>query len=200
MARVIFPAMNNVVSAWLPVCTSSSAGNTFESHIAVGTHVSCIMAGEGTESGIITGCIYDDSNTPRTGNLNVECVEFSDGTRISYDRENHSAEINSQGDITITANNSVTINAGSSATINAAADVTINCAGFTVNAGSMSMSFSPSKNHLSIESPGITEIISQDKFRVESPAAMSFNSADEITISSPSDITIRGRSVNIIEG
>ncbi len=199
MARVIFPAMNNVVSAWLPVCVSSSAGNTFEHHLTVGTHVSCIMAGEGTESGIITGCIYDDSNKPHTGNENVECIEFSDGTRVSYDRENHSAEINSQGEITISAQNAVTVNA-QSATVNASGDVTINCAGFTVNAGDMSMSFSPSKNFLSLESPGTTDIFSQDRFRLESPSKLSFMSADEINIDAVHAINIRAKSVNIEEG
>lgn len=100
-ARVTFPAMNNVVSAPLPVCTSSSSGNRYVSHLAAGTHVACIMSGQGTESGVIIGTIYDDKNSPPVLNPAVECISFSDGATIQYDSENHSMNIDVPGTVTI---------------------------------------------------------------------------------------------------
>ena len=110
MARVIFLAMDNVISAWLPVTVSSSNGNFFESHIDVGTHVACVLAGEGTESGVVIGCLYDSTNAPKIGNADVTCIEFSDRTRLSYDRKNHELDISSAGGITVNASGAVTVN------------------------------------------------------------------------------------------
>ena len=108
MARVNFPA-TGIVSGWLPVIVACSNGNYSESHVDIGTHVACLMAGEGCESGIILGAFYDDTNTPHAGNMDVTRTEFQDGTEIAYDRGAHSLVIDVKGSITIQASGNVTV-------------------------------------------------------------------------------------------
>lgn len=118
-ARVIFPALNDVVSAPLPVCTASSSGHRYETHFAVGTHVACLMSGLGTEAGVIIGTIYDDSNAPPVSNPDIEAVTFSDGSTVQYNTKENTFTINVNGSVKISgldvtiSGNSITLETGS---------------------------------------------------------------------------------------
>ena len=198
MARVIFPAMDDVVSAWLPVLVSYSNGNFIESHIDIGTHVACIMAGEGTESGIIAGCFYDDSNTPHTGDRDITCLEFSDGTRLSYDRKNHSLDINASGTITINASGNVTVNSQGNITANSSGDFTANTAGSVSLVADGGATVIGSSNGLvSIDSQFVT-IESSERINLLSSSS-SIKSSGKIDILSADEINIKAPSVNIEE-
>lgn len=109
MARVIFPAMNGIISGWLPVLVSFTNGNKSESHLDIGSHVACIMAGEGAELGVILGTFYDDTNAPGTGNADITSLTFPDGTEIAYDRASHSLSVNCAGSITMKATGDIKI-------------------------------------------------------------------------------------------
>ncbi len=120
MARIKFPDRDDIISGWLPVSVINSAGNHDEAHLDIDSHVLCLMQGNGTESGVVMGSIYDDKNKPLTGNPNVRCTEYEDGTRIEYDRENHRMNINVKGDIVIEGSGSITIKAGGNVRVNGA--------------------------------------------------------------------------------
>ena len=109
MARIRFPDRDGIISGWLPVSVMNSAGNHDESHLDIDSHVMCLMQGNGTESGVVTGSIYDDRNKPPGGDADIRRTEYSDGTTIEYDRKNHSMNINVKGDITIKATGNVKI-------------------------------------------------------------------------------------------
>lgn len=86
MARVIFPELDNLVSGWLQIICEHSwrdywkdgqehkcicpekAGVIVEHHdeyyLNSGEHVACLMQGNGTECGVILGCVYDDKVRP----------------------------------------------------------------------------------------------------------------------------------------
>lgn len=109
MARIKFPDRDGIISGWLPVCVTNSTGNHDESHLDIDSHVFCLMQGNGTESGVVMGSIYDDANKPPTGNANIRCTEYDDGTRVAYDREKHRMLIDCVGDIVIRAGGNVSI-------------------------------------------------------------------------------------------
>lgn len=108
MARVNFPGQN-VVSGWLPVLVSFAGGNFTEAHVDAGTHVACLMAGEGCEQGVILGAFYDDTNKPGTGDEDVALMVFADGGYVRYDRKKHVMTLNSAGDIVIMAAGNVIV-------------------------------------------------------------------------------------------
>lgn len=120
MARIVFPGMGNLVSGWLPVIVPFSNGNKAELHLDIGSHVACIMAGEGVETGIIAGTFYDDTNAPDDGNPDITALTFSDGTAIRYDRKSHQLDINGRGDISITCSGNMDIHAQGNVTITGA--------------------------------------------------------------------------------
>lgn len=109
MAKVIFPELDDLVSTWLPVLIPNSLENHDELHLDVNEHVYCLMQGQGCESGIIIGAIYDDTNKPPVGDIEIRSITFKDGTRVSYDRDAHLMKIECTGDIEIEAKGHVKI-------------------------------------------------------------------------------------------
>lgn len=107
MARVLFPP-DDQPSGWLPALVPSSNSITDFSPVAVGTHVACLMQGEGHEVGVIVGSFYDDTNIPE-GDENIWRRNFPDGTSIAYDSKGHSLSINCAGSVSISAAGNVTI-------------------------------------------------------------------------------------------
>ena len=110
MATVTFPDMG-IVSDWLPVLVPNSLRNHDELPLDKGEHVACIMAGTGTECGVILGAFYDDTNKPPVADENIRAVTFSDGTTITYDRKEHVMTVKCVGDITIEAAGNITLKA-----------------------------------------------------------------------------------------
>ena len=111
MATVTFPDMG-IVSGWLPILIPNVLRNHDELHLDAGEHVACIMAGTGTECGVILGAFYDDTNKPPVADKDIRAVTFSDGTRITYDRKEHVMTVGSPQSITLKADN-ITLSAQS---------------------------------------------------------------------------------------
>lgn len=89
MARVIFPELDNQVSAWLPVGVKNSKNNFDECGLDIDEHVFCVMNGSGIEEGVIICALYDENNQPKKKDLDTRITEFQDGTKIFYDRKNN---------------------------------------------------------------------------------------------------------------
>jgi phage baseplate assembly protein gpV len=75
--------------------------------------------GNGIESGVVLGCVYDKKNPPVVGNPDVRTTKYDDGTTFSVDRKGHIVEIKDSfgsvikmagGNIYITASANVYIN------------------------------------------------------------------------------------------
>ncbi|MBR0315308.1 MAG: phage baseplate assembly protein V [Synergistaceae bacterium] len=112
MARIRFPDKGDLVSAWLPVAIPNSKKNKDESHLDIDEHVFCSMMGNGLETGVVLCSIYDDGNKPETGNQDIHCVKFEDGTAIQYDRKEHTLSISCVGDIEIIASGNISVVSG----------------------------------------------------------------------------------------
>lgn len=97
-AKVSFPD-KGIVSNWLPVLTRSTSLFQDEAPLSAGEHVACVMAGNGYESGVILGAIFDQKNTPPVHEAKTRAITFPDGTKISYNSDSHKLQIEIDADI-----------------------------------------------------------------------------------------------------
>jgi phage baseplate assembly protein gpV len=65
--------------------------------------------GNGVESGVILGCVYDKKNPPAVGDRDIRVTTYEDGTSVEYDRKNHVLAINAKGIVIIEAAEGVSI-------------------------------------------------------------------------------------------
>ena len=102
-AKVSFPD-RGIVSHWLPVLTRSTSLFQDECPLSPGEHVACLMAGNGYESGVVLGTIFDRKNTPPIHEAKTRGITFSDWTKITYDAESHKLEIKIDADVELKIN------------------------------------------------------------------------------------------------
>jgi phage baseplate assembly protein gpV len=88
-ARVVFEDHDNLVSPPFPVLLPNTLKNKDEIHLDPGEHVMCLCFGNGIESGVVLGCVYDGKNPPQVGEQGKRVTVFDDGTRVEYDRAAH---------------------------------------------------------------------------------------------------------------
>lgn len=104
-ARVVFDDFDSVVSSDLQVICRNTFANHDYAMPDVGEDVICIFLPTGTEAGFILGSVYAGEITPPENTINRRCVEFSDGSKFTYDRSTHDLTA-TIGDTRITANRS----------------------------------------------------------------------------------------------
>jgi phage baseplate assembly protein gpV len=92
-ARVVFDDLDDMVSHPFPVILPNTLKNKDEIHLDAGEHVMCLCMGNGIESGVVLGCVYDKKNLPPTGDPDVRTTRFDDGTTMTMDRKQHIFEI-----------------------------------------------------------------------------------------------------------
>lgn len=102
-ARVVFDDFDSTVSYDLQVICRNTFANRDYAMPDVGEDVICVFLPTGTEAGFILGSVYAGEITPPESTINRRCVEFSDGSKFTYDRSAHifTASI---GDTSITVN------------------------------------------------------------------------------------------------
>lgn len=102
-ARVVFDDFDSIVSFDLQVICRNTFANRDYAMPDVGEDVICIFLPTGTEAGFILGSVYAGEITPPENTINRRCVEFSDGSKFTYDRAAHELTA-SVGDTSITVN------------------------------------------------------------------------------------------------
>lgn len=110
-ARVTFDDDDGVTSFDLPILQR----NTFKNHdhccVDVGEDVLCLFLPTGIEEGFILGSFYAGEVQPPSSSGDVRMVEFSDGTKLSYDRSSHKLTGDVKGDVSITVSGTVSVQA-----------------------------------------------------------------------------------------
>lgn len=110
-ARVVFDDDDALVSYDLQVLQRNTYANHDYAMPDIGEDVICIFLPSGGEEGFILGSVYAGEITPPESDGNKRTTEFSDGTKITYDRAAHKLDI-SIGETKITADTqSVTVKA-----------------------------------------------------------------------------------------
>lgn len=102
-ARVVFDDFDSTVSFDLQVICRNTFANRDYAMPDVGEDVICIFLPTGTEAGFILGSVYAGEITPPENTINRRCVEFSDGSKFTYDRSTHELTA-TIGDTSITVN------------------------------------------------------------------------------------------------
>lgn len=123
-ARVIFDDENSMVSYDMPVMQRNSYGNKDYQMPDIGEDVLCLFRGGGFEDGVIIGSFYAGEVAPPETTADRRTVVFKDGTRICYDRKEHTLTVTIAGTQiifdrqkgSITVPDSVTVNCKSSTT------------------------------------------------------------------------------------
>lgn len=123
LARVQFDA-DDIVSGWLPFSVPASLDNKYMSLPDVNTQVWAIMD-ENAENGVIGGAIYSADVTPVDGGADITAVQFSDETRVQYDRASHTLTVDVSGIV-------LTIDTAQIKALAGAAEVTVKEAGITI--------------------------------------------------------------------
>lgn len=131
-ARVVFDDEDSIVSYDLPILQRNTLKNHDFASLDVGEDAIVLFFGEGQEDGVILGSIYAGEVTPPESTEDRRTVVFEDGTRVCYDRSEHTLTVTIEGteivfnrqDGSITVPNAVTINC-TTATVNASASVTL---------------------------------------------------------------------------
>lgn len=91
---------DGIVSDWLPMVVAAGAKNSFFALPDVGEQVACLMDTH-AENGVVLGAIYSANTKPKQASDDISSVEFSDGTKVIYDRQAHTLLIDTVGDVTI---------------------------------------------------------------------------------------------------
>lgn len=108
--KVVFNALDDMVSDWLPVITMGAGGNQFYALPDVGSTCVCLMNAYG-DGGVVLGVIYNDQDTPPTNNEQMWIKRFSNDTTISHDRQNGQIIVRTEGNVLIKSTKQVTLDA-----------------------------------------------------------------------------------------
>ena len=122
MLRVDFEE-DDIPSYWMPMLTAAVAQNSFFSLPDIGEQVACLVDAH-CETGVVLGAIPSDNVKPKLASADISSAVFSDGTKVSYDRESHVLAIETVGDIKIKTTGNVQVEC-TNATVKAAVKTTI---------------------------------------------------------------------------
>jgi phage baseplate assembly protein V len=107
-ARVDFDEIN-IVSGWLSLPTFSTKGTKHFIPLEINTQVAVLMHPDGEQGEIIKAIWSTEDLPPAWADENTQGVQFSDGTKITYNQSTHklivelcnggSAEINAKNEV-----------------------------------------------------------------------------------------------------
>ncbi|WP_077073648.1 phage baseplate assembly protein V [Mailhella massiliensis] len=118
-ARVTFDDDDGVTSYDLPILQRNTLNNHDHCCVDVGEDALCLFLPTGIEEGFILGSFYAGEVTPPSGSGDVRMVEFSDGTKLFYDRSSHKLTGDVKGDVSLTVSGTVTVKSSTSITLQA---------------------------------------------------------------------------------
>lgn len=133
--RVVFPDKDNVVSNWLPVMHHSTFGNQIYQMPDMGMQVVVIFPPVGgMENGVVLGGTYNAQDPVPVANADKTQINFSDGTRLEYDRSSHILSASVAGNAEIAASGDVSVSTEANAIITAGGDISATGTNITAQA------------------------------------------------------------------
>jgi phage baseplate assembly protein V len=101
-AKVRLPALDNLITHWLPVLVPKTCRDKHYIMPDVGEHVALMLDSRG-EDGCILGALYSSADVTPCSGVEKHHIAFDDGTTVEYDRDSHVLSVNAVGPITIEA-------------------------------------------------------------------------------------------------
>ena len=124
-ARVTFDDDDGVTSFDLPILQRNTLNNHDHCCVDVGEDVLCLFLPTGIEEGFILGSFYAGEVMPPSNSGDVRMVEFSDGTKLSYDRSSHTLTGNVKGKVELAVSGTVSVQAQDSVTVKSSTSITL---------------------------------------------------------------------------
>lgn len=124
-ARVTFDDDDGVTSFDMPILQRNTLKNRDHCCVDVGEDVLCLFLPTGIEEGFILGSFYAGEVTPPSDNRDVRMVEFSDGTKLSYDRSSHKLTGEVKGDVELTVSGTMSVQAKGAVMVKSSASVSL---------------------------------------------------------------------------
>lgn len=124
-ARVTFDDDDGVTSFDLPILQRNTLKNRDHCCVDVGEDVLCVFLPTGIEEGFILGSFYAEEVMPPSDSRDVRMVEFSDGTKLSYDRSSHKLTGDVKGDVALTVSGTVSVQAQDIVTVKSSTSITL---------------------------------------------------------------------------
>ena len=132
-ARVTFDDDDGVTSFDLPILQRNTLHNQDHCCVDVGEDVLCMFLPTGIEEGFILGSFYAGEVQPPSKSGHVRMMKFSDGTTLSYDREEHKLTGDVKGDVELTVSGTVSVKAQEEVTVKSAALITLQAPTINLN-------------------------------------------------------------------
>jgi phage baseplate assembly protein V len=117
-ARVVFPDIDDFVSAWLPIVMRKTLRDKECFALDEGEHVACVLD-ENFEDGVVLGAIYSDAEVPPVESGDKLRFQFFDGGSFEYDRSSGKLAIVTTGDVDVQAGGQIALHSPSQVTIDA---------------------------------------------------------------------------------
>lgn len=124
-ARVTFDDDDGITSYDLPILQRNTLNNHDHCCVDVGEDVLCLFLPTGIEEGFILGSFYAGEVVPPSSSKDVRMVEFSDGTKLFYDRSSHKLTGDVKGDVSLTVSGTVSVQAQDIVTVKSSTSVTL---------------------------------------------------------------------------
>ena len=106
--RVRLPALEDMLTDWLPVLVANAGSNRFYALPDPGEQVACILDARG-EGGFVIGAFYNAVDPTPATNRDIWCKHFTNGTRIEHNRATGQVTVDTTGNVLIKAGGKVTI-------------------------------------------------------------------------------------------
>lgn len=111
-AKVSFPDLDNMPSAWLPLVVKKSLKDKQCFTLDKGEQVACALD-ENFDGGVVLGAVFSDADTPPVESADKYHLSFSDGGMFEYDRSSGDMKIVCKGHATLTVDGDATVKAAS---------------------------------------------------------------------------------------
>lgn len=128
LAKVSFKE-DGIETAWIPLLQKNTKDTKHFHMFSIDEHVACMMD-EHAENGVILGAIYSKNQNPGdVKGADIEGVQFSDGTKVSYNKATSELTVDCSGKViincteaTVTASSKVTLD---TPTVELSGDLTV---------------------------------------------------------------------------
>lgn len=124
-ARVTFDDDDGVTSYDLPILQRNTLKNRDHCCVDIGEDVLCLFLPTGIEEGFILGSFYAGDITPPSNSGDVRIIEFSDGTKLLYDRSSHKLIGEVKGDVELTVSGTMSVQAKGAVMVKSSTSVTL---------------------------------------------------------------------------
>ena len=153
--RVKFEDRDNFISGELQVLQNKTHKDKNYWMPDLGEQVWCLFLGNGPIAGLVLGATYNAEDLPPGNSEGKKVVEFSDGTRFEYDRNEHKLDIDVKngGTLNLKISGNVTLETEGNINFKAAENIDATCATCNINGDMVNLAKNATEGVVHAKSP-----------------------------------------------